>query len=535
MSLALVALFAIGQMQMDHGSGHDMHAMLRTGLGNVRHPITTKNPQAQKFFNQGLALSYGFNHHAAIAAFQEAARLDPSSAMAHWGIAYAMGPNINLPIDAATNKEAFLEARAAQGLSGGASHEESELISALSMRYNNEDHPNFEELNKAYAAAMGNVAQHYPNDLDVQTLYAESLMDLQPWRYWSPDGKPLGRIDEIVTILQAVLKKDPNHIGANHFLIHALEASPHPELADASAKRLGKLAPQSGHLVHMPSHIYLRTGRWEEGIKVNQAALDVDAAFLEKTPNPGVYPMYYIHNFDMLRACADMEGNYKLASWAAQKVSEKAASMGPMGEPFAAVPFLEMTRFAKWKDVLATPAPASQMPYVQAVYHYARGMALATTGDAPGAQKEYDAFADWRSKVPADFTWGFTPGSQILDVEANLFSARMARARGDSAGEIDLLRKAVAGYDQILYDEPADFFYPVRETLGAALIRVNKHGEAISVFRDELKLHPNSGRALFGLVLALKVDGNLLDIEVAQKALQSSWSHADIPLRLEDF
>jgi tetratricopeptide (TPR) repeat protein len=528
------AVFA-RQMQMDH-SGMQMNppATLRTGLGNVHHKVNTKNKKAQEFFDQGLALTYGFNHHAAIAAFEEAAKLDPNLAMAHWGKAYAMGMNINMPIDAATNKAANEEVQKAVSMEGKASPEEKALIDALAQRYSNDDNPDFDKLNNAYSHAMSDVARKYPDDLDASTLYAESIMDLHPWKLYTIDGHPIPGTETVISTLQGVLKEDKNHIGANHFLIHAVEAGPHPELGLESAHRLEKLAPQSGHLVHMPSHIYLRMGDWQRGIKSNDAALNVDRAFLEKTPDPGVYPMYYVHNFDMYRTCADMAGSYSEAIWGANNVAEKAATMGPMGEPYSIVPWLEMTRFGKWKDVLAVAAPTSQLPFVQAVYHYVRGMSFASTNALDDAQKEYDLFTDLRAKVPSDFAWGLGPASQVLEVQGDLLGARMMKARNNHQMEIDLLRKAVGAYDQIGYDEPADFYFPVRESLGFALLRANQHADAVACFEEEVKRHPNSGRALFGLARAYLLNGPMAGADAADEAFKIAWKKSDTQLSLDD-
>lgn len=534
MSPLLLALLFAPQMQMDHGHmGQQTPATLRKGLGQVHHPVTTSNPLAQKFFDQGLALTYGFNHHASIESFAEAARLDPRMAMAHWGIAYAMGPNINMPIDPDTNRMAAAEVKKAQALESYASPEEVSLIEALANRYSDSDKPDFDALNKNYSTSMRAVAKKYPKDLDAQCLYAESLMDLHPWRLFTADGKPGPDTDEIISTLQGVLAKNPNHIGANHFLIHAVEASPYPELGRAAAKRLNKLAPESGHLVHMPSHIYLRLGDWAQGMKANEAAIKVDAAFLEKNPNPGVYPMYYVHNFDMYRACADMAGCSKAALWGADNVASKAAGMGPMGEPMAIVPMLERVRFAKWADIVALPAPTSADPLVMAIFHYSRGMAYAASKDVENASKEADAFATSRAAV-GDMPWGLGTASQILDVDASLLDARIARAQNNTGLELAKLNEAVAAYDKIGYNEPADFYYPVRETLGGALLRASRYPEAVSVFTAELKLHPNNGRALFGLMNALKVDGSLDAIEAASRQFKQAWKSADTLLRVDD-
>ena len=533
MIAALALSFVLAQQMQMGQSAQNPPPALRTGLGDVHHPVNTKNKLAQKFFDQGLALCYGFNHHAAIEDFQEAANLDPNLAMAHWGIAYATGMNINMPIDAPTNKAAYAEAEKAIALEDHATPEEKDLIDALAQRYNNDDNPDFTKLNQAYSDAMGAFVKKWPDDLDAQVLYAESIMDMHPWRYWKMDGTPIDGTETVVSTLQGVIAKSPNHIGANHFFIHAVEASPHPELGLDAARKLGKLAPQSGHLVHMPSHIYLRMGMWDQGIKANEAALAVDKSFLDKTPNPGVYPMYYVHNFDMYRACADMGGNYEKSLWAANNVAEKSSMMGPMGEPFSVEPWLEMVRFCRWNDILNIATPTSQSPYVLSDFHYARGMAFASTDKLDDAQKEFDAFTDLRGKISSDYVYGFTPASQIFEVQADLLGARMMKARSDHSAEIDLLNKAVAAYDQIDYDEPADFYFPVRESLGFALLRANRFADAAAVFQTEVKKHPHNGRALYGLWQSLRMTGPLTAADQAKSDYEKSWKLADTQLNTD--
>ncbi|MEA2552931.1 MAG: hypothetical protein QOJ65_1107, partial [Fimbriimonadaceae bacterium] len=525
MTAALVVTFLLlspPQMQMDHGAGKNPPPKLRSGLGKVHHPVSTSNRTAQSFFNQGLALTYGFNHHAALRCFEEAARLDPQLAMAHWGIAYAMGPNINMPIDPDTCKQAYAEVQKAIALKAHASPAEVAMIDALALRYSGDDKPDFEKLNKAYAAAMKEVAKQYPSDLNIQALYAESLMDLRPWRYWNSDGTPAEDTEEIVAVLQGVLKKDPNHIAANHFLIHAVEASPHPELALESARRLETLAPESGHLVHMPSHIYIRTGDWVKGVESNDAAIKVDKSFLKHTPDPGVYPMYYVHNYDMLRSAADMQGNYMRSIWAAQNVADKAATMGPMGEPLGIVPILTQIRFRKWDQLLIQPQPKTSLPFAQAVWRLGRGMAMAAQG-GDKADAEFALYREERDKVPAEFTWGLGPASKVLAVFNGLAEASLARLKGDASAEVSALKKAVAAYDEVGYDEPPDVFYPVRESFGGALLRSKRYAEAEAVFREDLKRHPNSGRDLFGIWKALEGAGKAEEAEAAKREYQKSW------------
>lgn len=533
-AIALLLFARPAQMQMQgHGTpAQNPPITLKTGLGPIHYKVSTKNETAQKFFDQGLALTFGFHHNQAIRSFEEAARLDPSLAMAQWGIAYAMGPNINMPIDADTNKQCYAIAKKAASLKGTASPNERALIDALLKRYSDEEKPDLQALNVAYANAMKEVAKMYLDDLDIQTLYAESMMDVRPWNYWTHDGKMNEGTQEILDTLNAVLAKNPEHIGANHYLIHALEASPNPERALEAANRLQTLAPESGHLVHMPSHIYIRTGDWAKGMESNEAALNTDKRFLDKTPSPGVYPMYYVHNFDMLRQAASMGGNYERSHWAAVNVAEKAATMGPMGEPLAAVPWLDDVRFRKWDAVRAYKLPTSSLPIVQGYYQFSQGMAMAATGDVASAEAARDKVKAELGKITPDMMWGLTPAGIPLEAALNLLEAAIARAKNDPDGEAKSLQKSIDLADTVNYNEPPDFFFPPRESLGGALLRAGKAAEAEAVFREDLRRNPGNGRSLFGLMKALESQGK--DTGEVKKDFDKAWVKGDTTLRVED-
>lgn len=530
--LATLVLLLPAQMQMDHGAMQNPPITLKTGIGPIHYKVSTKKPLAQKFFDQGLALTYGFHHNQAVRSFEEAARQDPNLAMAYWGEAYAMGPNINMPSDPDLNKQCYAVAQKALALESKASAKERMLIEALVKRYSNDDKPDLAKQDQAYADAMRQVAKTYPKDYDIQTLYAESLMDLRPWRLWKSNGEPEEGTMEIVAVLNDVLKHRPDHIGANHYLIHAVEASSHPEQALVAANRLTKLAPQSGHLVHMPSHIYIRTGQWEKAVESNDAALKTDERFLSNTPSPGIYPMYYVHNFDMYRWAANMQGNYAKSQWAAQNVGEKALGMGPMGEPFVVVPLLNQVRFRKWDLVKAASAPAVGNPLPLALYHFSKAMALAATSDVSGAEGERTACMDQVAKLTDAQMWGLTPGAQIMAVSDSLLDAAICRAKADKDGEIAALQKAVQAADQIGYNEPPDYFFPVRESLGGALLRAGRAAEAEETFRADLKQNPGNGRSLFGLWKALEMQRK--PAEQAKLDFEKAWTHADVTLTVED-
>lgn len=528
-----VALTGLAQheMQMGGAPGADP---LRSGLGNVHHAVSTSNPLAQKYFDQGLALYYGFNHNAAIRSFREAGVLDPNLAMAHWGVALALGPNINAPIDQAGESQAYAELQQAQSLEAHASRRERALIDALAARYTGDAKPDFDKLSMDYRHAMADVARSYPDDPDVQTLYAESIMDTHPWQMWSIDGKPNEGTEECIGTLRGVLASHPNHIGANHFLVHVLEASPHPEDALEAAKRLAKLAPNSGHLVHMPSHIYIRTGLYHEGVLANEKALAVDERFLSHTKDVGMYPMYYIHNFDMLRHAANMEGNFAKSEAAAEQVVDKVSHLEGMPAPEGAQAeaALNMYRFRKWHELLDYEPRGDGLSL--ALIHFAKAAAYASSDRMADAEREDAAMELEKGKLPASSMYGFNPSSQILGICEHLYEATLARRDHDHEKEVKELESAVAIQDQLGYDEPPDFFYPVRESLGGALLRAKKPQEAEAVFREDLKRNPKNGRSLFGLSIALKTDGKNEEAARTGREFEDAWRWADTKLSLED-
>ncbi len=361
---------------------------LMPGLGDVHHPVSTKNKKAQDFFDQGMKFVFGFNHDEARRSFMEAARLDPKLAMAWWGAALTLGPNYNLPVDQENEKTGYELVQKALSLAGNASEPERAYINALVVRYTSDPKGDLHQLDRNYADAMGKLSARYPDDLDAATLYAESVMNMNPWKLWTPDGKAAPGTDEIVAVLESVLKRDPNHLGANHYYIHAMEASPNPERAMASAERLTRLAPAAGHLTHMPAHIYGRTGDHVAAAKANAAAAAADQKFLAETHQSGVYPaIYYNHNLHFLAFDACMNGNFKQASDAAAKLVAHVApnvKMMPMLEGFMPTPTLVLIAFEKWDDVLKLPAPDPSLPISTSIWHFARGLAFANEGKTGG-------------------------------------------------------------------------------------------------------------------------------------------------------
>ena len=504
---------------------------LDPGVGSVHFAVSTKNAEAQKYFDQGMAYLYGFNHDAAIASFKRAAELDPKLAMADWGVAYALGPNINLDVDPDREKQAYEGVQAAQKKRG--SLKERALIAALAKRYSNDPKADLKALALDYSNAMRAVHIKYPSDDDVATLYAESMMDLNPWKFWSTDGQPAADTEKIVAVLESVLKRNPNHLGANHYYIHTIEASPHPERALASAKRFATLAPASGHLVHMPAHIYQRTGNYAGAAEANEKAAAVDREFIAKHGAAGVYPlMYYNHNLQFGSASYAMMGRYAEAKKMADEFGTNAANIAkemPMIEAAAASPLLIDARFGKWNEIVkATPATAGPMSTV--FTHFARGVAFARLGDIASAEKEHEAFEQARKTLTDDPGFFQNSPKMVAAVADGILDGRIAEAKGDRDTALQAYRRAVASADALSYDEPPDWFYPARETLGGALLRFGEPAEAEKVFRDDLDRNANNPRSLFGLMRARKAQNK--SASAIEEAFKEEWKGEAI--RVED-
>lgn len=439
---------------------------LMPGLGEVHHPVSTKNPQAQKFFDQGLALVYGFDHEAAKRCFEQAAKLDPNLAMAWWGMALALGPNINLPVDPEREKAAYDAIQRAVSLQDKASEPERAYINALAFRYSNDPKADLRQLDVTYRQAMSKLVKSYPDDLDAATLYAESMMDLHPWQHWTHDGRPNEDTEEIVAVLESVLKRDPNHLGANHYYIHAIEASPHPEWGLASATRLEKLAPAAGHLTHMPAHIQARVGDHLASAESNRKAIAADKKFYAVQGQGVIAVMYHVHNIHFLAYASTMTGNFNEAKKAADSVAASAAPhFGEMPEMdgfisnFVVTPLAVLVAFERWDEILKLPPTDPSHLIPAAAWHFARTMALAAKGDADAAQKEYAAWQQLSSKIPADQMINETNNiGAVLKVHNNLMSAALAQGQHNDKQRIDFLRQAAAAEDALNYSEPPAIF-----------------------------------------------------------------------------
>jgi len=511
---------------------------LYTGLGTVHHAVTTKSPVAQKYFDQGLRLCYAFNHDEAIRAFREAARLDPTCAMAHWGIAYALGPNVNLPVDPDREKEAFGEVATARTLAAKTNAHERAWIGALSKRYSDDPKADLHALDQSYADAMRELAATYPEDLDASTIYAEALLTVHPWDWWSHDGKPLEGTNDAIAALQRVLKKSPTHTGANHFLIHACEESPAPGRAILAANRLAALAPNAGHLVHMPSHLYLRIGRYHDATELNRKAIAVDRAYIEKEKPQGVYPlMYYTHNMHMAYAAMSFEGRSKEAITMARTTASQVdvnmirsmPAMAPM-EFWLPVPYYALARFQKWDEILREPAPPPDMRFTSGMWHYARGVALAATGKPDEAQAEHDSLAAIASTISPEVIVGLNQAAPLLRVAQDALEGEMAMRAGRYPDAVTAFQTTVAAEDSLHYDEPPAWFYPSHEALGNALLKAGKAREAEAAFKEDLRRYPGNGWALHGLTEAQTADGKITEAMTTKKRFARAWVHADYKL-----
>jgi tetratricopeptide (TPR) repeat protein len=526
---------AQSQMRMPPG---ERPAALLAGLGNHRHPVKTRSPQAQRFFDQGLRLVYAFNHEEAVRSFRRAAELDPQMAMAYWGIAYALGPNINLDVDPERERLAYQAVQRALQLSGQAPENERAYIAALTKRYSVDPKADLKRLAVDYKNAMGELVRRYPDDLDAATLYAESAMDLRPWQLWKADGRPAEGTEEIINVLESVLRRDPNHMGAIHYYIHAVEASPNPERALSYAPKLPSLAPAAGHLVHMPAHIYMRTGDYENAARSNFEAAEADRAFFRLTGRAGMYPvMYYNHNLHFLAVAYSMEGRFADAFKAARElemnVAPQATEMG-MLEGFLTTPTLMLVRFRRWEEIMRLPQPDQNRRAVRAVQHFARGMAAAARGRGAEAYEELKQLRSVRAIVPKEISFGLNSSESVLKVAENVLAAKLALAGGERKKALELLREAVEMEDAFAYDEPPGWFLPVRESLGGALLRGGDYAEAEKVFRADLLKNPRSGRSLFGLKESLKGQNKSYAAALVEAEFLRAWRNADVQLRVED-
>lgn len=509
-------------------------------LGGHEYAISTSEPLAQRYFDQGLRLYYAFNHDEAIRAFDEGARLDPNCAMCYWGRAASLGPNINMPQTPEAALAAYEALQQAQAVAHHAGPVEQALIEALSTRYAANPPENRAPLDSAYARAMGDVAARFPDDVEVATLHAESLMDLSPWSYWERDGTARPDTPELLAQLEKALAASPDHPGANHFFIHAVEAVD-PERAVPMAERLAGLMPGAGHLVHMPGHIYIRVGRYEDAIRANEHAVHADESYIQdQNPAMGIYTLgYYPHNYDFLAFAASMIGRDEQAIGAVDRMVELVPEEVLFAPGMSLLqnvvmrPYQMRVRFGRWDEILATDAPAAELGHARAMWHYARGRALAATGDVDGAERELAAVRiAARDPEITGLQLEFNKAGAILGMAERVLGGIVAAGRGDHDQAFSQLREGAAIEDGLVYGEPPEWSVPVRQELGVLLLEQGRAAEAEQAFREDLERFPDNGWSLRGLGQALAAQGRVAEAERVAARFEAMWGGAEVEVEV---
>jgi tetratricopeptide (TPR) repeat protein len=541
--IVLVALLGAWPAAAEHGHAPLPPAAqeLHPGLGDYHFAITTSNPGAQLYFDQGLNLLYGFNHDEAARYFRRAAELDPQAPMPYWGLALSIGPNYNdTAVDGHRSQATYAAVRNALQRASNGSGRERDYIQAGAKRYASPDpDSDWMQFHRDYSAAMREMTAKYPDDLDAATMYAESLMMLRPWQLWTPEGEPAPGTLELVAVLESILKRNPDHPGANHFYIHAVEASPNLERAIPSAIRLETLVPGAGHLVHMPGHIWLQTGDFDRAAATNVNASQADRDFVKRTGATGGYPlMYWTHNEHFVSFARAQQGRYEEAMQAALEmvriIGDSDREM-QMAEGFLLYPLMIDLRFQKWDDILASPEPAQHRKVLHAFWRYARAMAFAATGEPRRAAAEQRKFERERTAVPPEARYIINNrAADVLALASATLDAQMAWARNEAEQAVLLWRRAVEVERTLQYDEPPPWFYPVRQSLAAALLRSGNAAEAEAVFRDALAKHPRDGRLLYGLWQSLLQQDRGNDAALVEAQFKAAWQDATVELRVGD-
>ena len=517
-------------------------APLLSGLGTHDHKISTEIPGAQRYFNQGLVLSFAFNHAESIRSFKAAQKLDPSCAMCYWGEALSRGPNINVTSDGKVvmsdndRLEAFKAIERAKELMSSSTLKEQDYIIALSSRYNGQVGTDRSVLDRKYAQSMEELSKKYPDDMDASSLFAESLMNTMPWNYWAEDGNPKPDTVKVINSLEDVLEKAPDHPLAIHLYIHAVEASSSPERAEAAADRLGDLVPGAGHLVHMPAHIYWRVGRYHDASEANIKAAQVDEEYIAQCNAQGFYPaLYYPHNIHFLWAASTMEGRSRLSIESALKVAKyvgpEQIKQFPVVEFFHTVPLLSYVRFGKWKEILSYSAPEQDFKYSTGIYHYARGIAFSSLGKNEEALKELSYIKPLIDTPEIkNLVKSGQPSAKLLEIADNLLLGQIEFKNGNYEASIISLKKAVSLQDDLPYTEPPFWYYPTRQSLGRVLIEAGKFTEAEAVFRKDLEDYPRNGWSMFGLYKVLEIQGKTKEAKKYKDQFDVIWQLSDIKL-----
>ncbi len=514
-------------------------APLFSELEGIHFPISTKNKKAQQYFDQGLMLSFGFNHAEAARSFYEAARQDSACAMCWWGFAYVLGPNYNAGMEKDNFQRAYDAVQKAGSLAANCTQKEKDLIEALTLRYSNDTTLTRSLLDSSYAAGMRKVYKKYPADATIASLFAESLMDLHPWNLWNKDGSIQPWTPEIMTVLEKSLQLEPRHAGANHFYIHATEMSSHAETGAASADLLRDLVPGSGHLVHMPSHTYIRIGRYHDGVIANEKAVLVDSLYTEACHAQGVYPLaYYPHNYHFLSACAALCGESKIAmegAWATANHAHKKLLRDPAWatlQHYYSIPWYVEVKLGLWNDILNARPPEKDLKYPSVVWHYANGMARLSQNNIPEAKKHLaEMKAIMTDTTIKDLTiWGINSVFDLCIIASSTLEAEVFAKEKNFPAAISLLREAVAKEDALNYNEPPDWFFSVRHHLGAVLVEAGKLKDAIQVYEEDLKIYPENGWALRGLMNAFEKLGDKTNYDKTKRRFEQAWKNADIKI-----
>jgi tetratricopeptide (TPR) repeat protein len=546
--IALLSVAAAGTLAAQEHEGHDHGTAAVTAdsapgrtpiydnLGSYHVAITVGSPVAQQYFDQGLRLTYGFNHDEAVKSYAEGIGADSSCAMCWWGIAYALGPNINVPMDTAAVRPAWDALQHAVRLAPRVSAREQAYIKALEARYVAEPVANRAPLDSAWATAIKAVAHRYPKDDDASTLYAEALMDLRPWNYWTNAGKPLAPSTlEQLAVLERVTRRNPNHPGACHFYIHAIEASNDAARAVPCADRLGSLMPGSGHLVHMPTHIYVRLGRWDEAVAHNQTAVHVDQAYVDARHPTGVYPLGYVpHNYHVMWEALNMTGRSAEALSAARSIAAKVPAdvvrAIPPFEYYTPTVLLTLARFSRWDEALAEPAPPADLRYSTGIWYYTRGLAFAAKNQLDSARVARDSVAAIASAIPPEQTANLNSSKALLNVAERSLSADLAWREGRLDEAIPMFRQGIEVEDNLIYDEPTAWALPLRQQLGAVLLAAKRPKAAEQAFRQDLVRYPNNGWSLHGLAEALRAQGRTREADEVAAKFNRVWARADVSL-----
>ncbi len=503
------------------------------GFGSYTRTVSTDSPEAQQWFNQGMQLLYGFNHDEAVRSFEKATEHDPDCAMAWWGISYAQGININDPMmSEQRSKRGYDAAQTALSHIDNASPPEQALVRAVVERYEWPAPEDRAFLDQAYADAMESAHEQFPDDPDIGTLYAESLMNLQPWDYWTTEGEPKGRIVEVVDVLEEVIAIDPDHPGANHFYIHAVEASDDPDRAIPSAEVLTDLVPGSGHLVHMPSHVFVRVGRYADAADSNVDAIEADRAYFAVAPQPHYYYLYYAHNLHFLAYAAMMEGRYQVAINAAKDLrrdipDEFIEAYPGIGEALVMTD-MHVYSFGKWHEILKQPIPPASRKLERAIYYYARSIAYSALGQTGHARSAKLKFEKWMARVPGEWLQFNNRIDSVLPIAESMIAGELLFREGRTEEAFSVLREGIEAEDALVYDEPPGWMLPVRHALGALLMSEGRYAEAEQVYREDLERNKDNGWALIGLEQALISQGKFDEAERVSERLDKAWTRADV-------